>query len=117
MALAAITSVAGWVAVTAASGEVTEARAAAPSLVPIAAVIAADGTVATPSDGTWTARKVDRGQYRLSFGHDVELAIRSWVEPAGVTVRPLADAEWLVTFASGDDPVDTAFRIEAAPLR
>ena len=116
MALAAIASVAGWVAVSAAGGETTRARATAPPLVPIAAVIAADGTLATPSDGSWTARKVELGRYRLSFDHDVDLDVASWEEPAGVTVQPLPGAEWLVSFEAGDGPIDTAFRIEAAPL-
>jgi hypothetical protein len=115
MVLFAIASGTGWLAVAGAGGTTT-ARAAAPSAVPIAAAIAPDGTVATPADGTWTARKLDVGRYELSFAHDVDLAIRSWTEPADVTVQPRPGDVWLVTFAAAEVPVDTAFTFQAAPL-
>ena len=115
MVLVAITSGAGWLAVAGAGGTTT-ARAAASSVVPVAAAIASDGTVATTSDGTWAARKVDVGRYELAFDHDVDLAIRSWTEPAGVTVQPRPGDVWLITFATDDAPVDTAFTFQAAPL-
>ena len=115
MVLFVIASAAGWLAVTGAGGATT-ARAAAPAVVPIAAAIAPDGSVATPSDGTWSARKVDVGRYELAFGHDVDLDIRSWTEPAGVTVQPRPGDVWMVSFVAGDVPVDSAFTFQAAPL-
>lgn len=82
----------------------------------IAAAIAADGTTATPSDGSWASRKVDVGRYELAFGRDVDLAVRSWDTLAGVTVQPLAYDVWLITFVADEVPVDTAFTFRAAPL-
>ena len=114
MVLFAIASGAGWLAVAGAGGATT-AQAASPSVVPIAAAVAADGTMATPSDGRWASRKVDVGRYELAFGNDVALAIRSWDQPAGVTVKPLPGDVWLVTFAAEDAPVDTGFTFRAAP--
>ena len=115
MVLAAVATGAGWLAVAGADGATT-AQAAAPSAVPIAAAIASDGTVATPSDGTWASRKLDVGRYELAFTHDVDLEIRSWTEAAGVTVQPRPGDVWLVTFVAGDAPVDSAFTFRAAPL-
>lgn len=97
------------------TGGATTAQATAPSVVLIAAAVASDGTAATPSDGTWAARKVDVGRYELAFGHDVDLAVRSWDQPAGVTVQPLPGDVWLITFVADGAPVDTGFTFQAAP--
>jgi hypothetical protein len=122
MALGATVTAAVGLAVSVASADsTTRPRAAAPASVSIDAAVAADGTPAPgtrtngPQDG-WAARKVGSGAYELSFSSDVDLAIRSWEQPAGVTVRPLTHRSWAVSFTADDVPVDTAFTFEAAPL-
>lgn len=113
--LGVVLAASGWLVVSGASaGGTSEAAAAAPTDVGIAAVVGADG-VSTSPPGGWAARRIGDGRYELSFPQEVALSIRSWERPAGVTVRPVSASTWIVTFDDGAEPVDTAFTFLAVP--
>lgn len=110
----ALAAGAAWLVIRASGTSTTEARATAPTVVPIDARVEAEGVSGAP--GAWLAHRESPGTYELSFPEAMRLDIERWDKAAGVVVRPVTDTTWLVRFTADDVMVDTGFEFRAAPI-
>ena len=99
--------------VVGAAAQSDEHVAAADAGVVRGAVSARGNPVGVPAG--WSVAHPSPGRYVLRFEDNVRLSLGSWDAAASVTARPTEAATWVIDFAVGAEPADTAFTFTAGP--